>query len=263
MGGDIEIRPIRPDDVAGLAALFDGLDDEDRHRRFFSAHHPLVAELERMTQVDQRGGVALVAVIIDRSGRSRLVGEASYELLDNGDGELGITVSSACRGGLGSRLLDELLAQAAARGIPNLEADILAINTPMLAMARDHDAVSMATDDWSIVRMLIGSGTARPTWPGPRDRPRVLVEGVGGQTADPGVQHLACPGPRHLVHGCPALAGRPCALAGASDQIVVSVLDPVLAEQLRSAHQQHHPDVAVSVAGQRVPAAARVWEMTR
>ena len=50
----------------------------------------------------------------------RIVAEADYFLLDNGNGELAVTVAADWRGWLGPYLLDALIEAAAARGVANL-----------------------------------------------------------------------------------------------------------------------------------------------
>ena len=160
----------------------------------------------------------------DRPGR--IVGEAAYELLENGDGELGITVDRRWRGWLGPYLLDALLEAAAAQGVPNLEADVLATNGPMLKLAHTRGAVDLEQPDWAEVRVLIGTGSDTPSWPGAHERARVLVEGGGGgwnarrAQGTGGIDVVACPGPGRRGAPCPALSGRPCPLAAGADVIV-------------------------------------------
>ena len=241
-GHELIIRPIETTDLAGLAALFEGLDDVDRYRRFFSAYHPSVAVLERMIAAADRGGLSLVAEARTNPDEpGRLVGEASYEPLPNGDGEMAITVSGDWRGWLGPFLLDELIRAAAERGIPNLEADVLATNAPMLAIARARGAIDLARDDWSVIRLLLGTSSTLPAWPGSHDRRRVLVEGSAGpaaaQARQAGDQVLTCPGPTRLQVRCPALAGESCALASGADRIIIALPDAELGVTLAVAHR--------------------------
>jgi hypothetical protein len=127
----LAVRPATPRDVDGLEALYAALSDEDRFRRFFALYRPPRSFFERLADVADRGGCGLVAVDGDR-----IVGEASYELLPDGDGELGMTVASDRRGWLGPYLLDPLAEAAAARGVPNLEAEALVTNCRMLSLLR-------------------------------------------------------------------------------------------------------------------------------
>ena len=119
-GGELVVRRVTADDVDGLAALC-GPVDGDRYRRFFSYFAPERPFFERIAAVASWGGYGLVAVEVSRGagggdGDGRVVGEASYELLPNGDGELAMAVADDHRGWLGPYLLDALVEAAAAWG---------------------------------------------------------------------------------------------------------------------------------------------------
>ena len=203
------VRPVRADDVGGLAALYAGLDDDSRYRRFFSNYRPARPFFDRMVAVGERGGAGLVATVIDEAdGGERIVGEAGYELLPNGDGELAISVDAAWRGWLGPYLLDALVDAAASRGVPNLEADVLATNGQMLALLRSRGYATRPNQDWTVVRALIGTATPVPRWPDAHHGLRVLVEG-GGSHWPP----RAPPRPRGST--CCSARGRPVAARGA------------------------------------------------
>lgn len=233
-GRTLTIRRVTLADLAGLEQLYDELTIDDLHSRFFSAYHPDRAFLERVATAPQRGGDGLVAVVDDDSEGARLVGEAGYEPLDDGDGELAITVAHDWRGWLGPVLVDALVEAAAERGVPNLEAEVLFTNTPMLRLAWSRGAASMPSDDWTSLRLVIGTAGRTPVWPpepgrrGDRERPRVLVETPGGrwhaghEATKAGLDVLVCSGPRPPRYRCPALAGQPCPLAAEADAIVVS-----------------------------------------
>jgi hypothetical protein len=181
----LTVRPVATTDVDGLVALYDGLSEDDRYRRFFSGFRPPRSFFERLVNVGERGGFGLVATMGaggDLAGGARMVGEASYELLPNGDGELAIAVAADQRGWLGPYLLDALVEAAAARGVPNLEADVLATNGPMLTLLRSRGYATMGPNDWTTMRLVVGTAGRTPVWPagygatGHSDRPRVLVE---------------------------------------------------------------------------------------
>jgi hypothetical protein len=260
------IRPIEAGDVEGLSALYAALDFDDRHRRFFSSFRPGRAFLEHMTTVADRGGVGLVAVVADgEPAGPGIVGEAGYELLANGDGEMAITVAERWRGWLGPYLLDALVSAADRRGVPNLEADVLTTNRPMVALARARGAVSVPQPDWTSVRLLIGTASRTPTWPALHDRPRVLIEGdasrwrVEPEAGAAPLEVLACPGPIGRSTRCPALEGRPCPLAAGADAIVVSATsDDDDWPSLVDAHRLLHPGVPVCIAGSRARAPSSV-----
>jgi hypothetical protein len=277
----LTVRAVAPSDADGLVALFDGLSDEDRHRRFFSGFRPPRSFVERLTTIVDRGGYGVVATVDDGAhvadGRrggdgapatARLVGEASYELLTNGDGELGITVAADQRGWLGPFLLDALCEAAAARGVPDLEADVLVTNRRMLALLRARGDASLGSDDWTTARVVVGTAGHTPTWPGgggserPDDRLRVLVEVPGGrwharaEAEAAGLEVVACPGPRGTLRRCPVLAGRPCPLAEVADVIVASnVPDDERWRRVVDAHPDLHPGVPVCVERRTAPSA--------
>ena len=269
-GGEMVVRPVARDDVDGLVDLYRDLSDDDRYRRFFSYYDPGRDFLERAAAVESRGGYGLVAVEVPpgagghggRPGKEggRIVGDASYELLADGDGELGMVVAGDRRGWLGPYLLDALLEAAAERGVPNLEADVLVTNGRMLTLLRSRGYATLPSDDWVTVRLIVGTAGRTPVWPeaddGPEQEPRlrILVEAPGGrwhagdEAAKAGLRVVTCSGPRGPRSRCPALAGRPCPLATGADAIVVS--HPPDDERWRAlvdAHGDVHPGVPVCV----------------
>ncbi len=259
-GRALVVRPVGPGDVDALMALYDGLSDDDRYRRFFSAYRPDRAFFERAAAVRSRGGHGLVAVEAATAPERelRIVGEANYELLPNGDGELAMAVAADWRVWLDPELIDALVDAAADRGVPNLEADVLATNAPMLALLRSRGYANLSSDDWVSLRLIVGTRGRTPTWPrgavrggGPAG-PRVLVEAPGGrwhaarEAADAGFDVIACSGPRG--GRCPALAGEPCPLVAGADAVVVSrPRDDERWRSLVDAHARAHPGVPVCV----------------
>jgi hypothetical protein len=253
-GGTLVVRLVEARDVDAIASLYAHLDAEAAYRRFFSGYRPDHEFFDHLVAVGARGGAGLVAEVDAGPEGPRVVGEASYERLANGNGELAITVDGTWRGWLGPYLLDALLEVAAGRGVPNLEADVLLTNGPMLALLRSRGYAALPTSDWSVVRAVIGAATRRPTWPAARTGLRVLVEGAGGHwpgaeaATAAGIEVLGCSGPATPGARCPALAGEPCPLATGSDVIVLA--HPADSEEwraLRDAHPAVHPGVPVCV----------------
>jgi hypothetical protein len=163
-----------------------------------------------------------------------------------------MAVARPWRGTLGSSLLDALVETAAAGGVPNLEAEVLTVNRPMLGLLRSRGAAVMEHGGWSVVRLLIGTSGGVPSWPAFDDRPRVLVEAAGGrwhaedEARAAGFVVLTCPGPEAGHPNCPVLDGKPCPLAANADVIVVSdPPDDVRWQALLAAHADVHPDVPV------------------
>ena len=107
----LAIRKVTANDVEKLAALYDTLDRDDRHNRFFGHYRPPHALIERIATVGDRGGAGLVAAVLAPDGTERqLEGEVGYTLLDDRNGELAITVTPRWRGWLGPYLLDAVRA---------------------------------------------------------------------------------------------------------------------------------------------------------
>jgi hypothetical protein len=254
-GRELLVRPVRADDVDALEKLYAGLDLDDQHRRFFSAYRPPPVFFERLTTVAERGGFGLVALVTSADGTQELVGEANYTMLPNGDGELAITVADRWRGWLGPYLLDALLSAGAARGVPNLDAEVLVTNGPVLALARTRDCVVADRPDTAVIRVLIGTTPPSARWPGAHDLPRVLVEGPGTTwhqeaARAAGLEVVTCPGPLARRTPCPALLGGPCPLAAGADAIVLRHPGPEEQwAELLAAHRQLHAGVPVCLEG--------------
>jgi hypothetical protein len=251
-GRTLTVRPSEPSDAPGLTGLYEHLSLDDRYHRFFSGSMPKNF-VEKWTRVAERGGVGLVAVVAN--GAEQIVAEAGFDLLPDGDAELAITVAHEWRGWLGAYLLDALVQEAAERGIPNLQAEILVDNGPMFALVRSRGYAILDHGDWSSVRVTIGTSASAPDWPAGDDRPRVLVETPRGRWPSTnaavagGLRVIGCPGPTRGPDGCPALAGRPCPLAQHADVIVFAFgpSDPQ-AQAILSAHPRLHDAVPLVVA---------------
>jgi hypothetical protein len=154
------IRPVRPEDDVALMKLYETLDTDGRYGRFFNAFHPHLDFCTELATVKQPGGARVVAVLPGAATDDDcIVGEAGYNLLPNGNGELGITVARNWRSCLGPYLLDALVEVAKAAGVPNLEADVLSVDRQMLALLHSRGSVAKELRGWSVVRVLIGTAT--------------------------------------------------------------------------------------------------------
>lgn len=152
-GRVLTVRRMTEADAHGLGELYERLSLDDRHRRFFSAYRPSRSFLEHYASTAGNKGYGLVAVV--GNGTEQLVGEASYTLLPSGRGEFAITIAREWRGWLGPYLFDALLEAATAHAVPGLQADILADNAAMLAVARNRGAVTIERPDVGVVRVAI------------------------------------------------------------------------------------------------------------
>jgi hypothetical protein len=118
--------------------------------------------LEQQALPADAGGYRLVAIV--SGAREELVAEAGYALLPDGNGEFALTVARSWRGSLGPYLLDAIVAAAAARGVPSLQADILACNPRMLALVSHRGYVTLHREAAEL-RIAIDAAQPRPGRP--------------------------------------------------------------------------------------------------
>ena len=158
----ITTREAVPEDFARyFAEAFDELSPESRHLRFFTAVRDLPASvLERLSVVD---GVLNAAVIafdaaadLPDHPEGKAIGVARWMANPTGPPELSVTVIDEYQGlGVGSRLMDALLALARKRGVRRIIADVLRENTAMRALINRYRAVVQSSSDPVIVRYRI------------------------------------------------------------------------------------------------------------
>ena len=134
-GSLVEIRPLRPDDKAGLAAGFARLSELSRYRRFMSPTARLTSgQLAYLTELDHHDHEALVA--IDPASRYGL-GVARYVRSRDEEREAEFAVAVADdwqRRGLGTALLRALAARAREEGITRFTGLIQAENRSIQAL---------------------------------------------------------------------------------------------------------------------------------
>lgn len=144
--GLIRTRQAVPADREALARMFERCTASTRYRRF---HGPVKAIPERYLAEALSGSpfhCALVAFLEAASAvqaaealSGGIVALASCRLVEEGAAELGILVEDAWqRHGLGTRLVNELVAHAHASGLSVLEAQILAEQAWITSLLRPH-----------------------------------------------------------------------------------------------------------------------------
>jgi acetyltransferase len=138
-GALVTVRPIAASDLRRELEFVVGLSPVTRYQRLLSGRQLLPGELKRLTDIDYRCELALVA-LADDDGEPSIVGVARY-VRDDGVAAPGcdfaIVVADAWQGrGLGERLLRRLLHAALADGIRVLAGITLSSNTGMLALGR-------------------------------------------------------------------------------------------------------------------------------
>jgi acetyltransferase len=133
-GLDLILRPVRPQDAIAIQDLIARSEADDVRLRFGSSLHRLSDPVaRRLSQIDYDREMALVAETPDGSilGVARLVGDPRGETA-----EFALMVRSDRRNrGLGRRLLADLLAYAAGRGLQEVWGEIGITNARMLGMA--------------------------------------------------------------------------------------------------------------------------------
>ncbi len=142
---------------------FQELSPESRHLRFFTPVRELPESLrERLSDVD---GVINAAVVAFDAARclpdhpeGKPIGVARWMSRSVGDSpagppELSVTVIDEYHGvGVGTRLMDTLLALARQRGLRRIYADVLRENVPMRALINRYRAVVQPSGDPTVVR---------------------------------------------------------------------------------------------------------------
>jgi nucleotide-binding universal stress UspA family protein/GNAT superfamily N-acetyltransferase len=206
-GSRITIRPIEPDDRAGLARGFARLSPETRYRRFFGAMPQLRdRDLDYLTQVDHHEHEALVAI---DEGSGDGVGVARFVKMSPDAAEPAVVVVDDWQGrGVGSALLSALVDRAVAEGVVRFEAPVLATNNDALRaferigestarlegreVALTIDLPHTETRGWADLLRQFASGAAAPArtlmqliWPRRQGRPEderlnVIVVGTSG-----------------------------------------------------------------------------------
>lgn len=133
-GSTIHIRVMRPADEAGLCELLNSLSEDSRWLRFYCTQNSagLAAEAHREANLDQAFGFVALS-----GDDERVVGHAFYAAVNEQRAEVAFTIANDFQGrGLGTILLCQLADVAAANGIKEFEADVVASNHAMLRVFR-------------------------------------------------------------------------------------------------------------------------------
>jgi acyl-CoA synthetase (NDP forming)/GNAT superfamily N-acetyltransferase len=134
-GSTAYIRPVRPDDEPLLLALFESLSPESRIFRFFGPAVDLAAAARRESRLDDRHDLGLLATA---GTPPRAIGHAYGALVQPERAEAAVEVADDYQGrGLGTILLGQLAALAAARGIQVFEAVVMSSNYRMIGVFRE------------------------------------------------------------------------------------------------------------------------------
>lgn len=133
-GTPVTIRPIRPEDAGIEQEFVRNLSDESRYYRFMDTVRELSPKmLSHFTRVDYDRHMALI-VVTARDNRETQIAVARYVADDDRRGcEFAIVVADAWQHkGIGTRLMQALMAAARASGIRVMHGEVLASNHKML-----------------------------------------------------------------------------------------------------------------------------------
>jgi len=169
-GTRLTVRPIRPDDAAGLVTFHAALSQWTVYLRFFSSHRELSDEEVRwFTHVDYRYRLALVA-----ENERGLVAVARYDRFPGTtDAEVAFVVADEYQHhGIGTLLLEELARAAWPRGVTHFVAEVLVSNTAMLRVFFDSRyEVDWDERDGTVqLRFLIDPAARSAAGPAPNHR---------------------------------------------------------------------------------------------
>jgi RimJ/RimL family protein N-acetyltransferase len=162
-GSRLRLRPIRPDDQDRLSAFYDGLSRQSAYQRFFAVMKRLPPDWARfLANVDYERRLALIAEHGPPEG-PELIGVARYEQTDRVDtAEIAFVIQDGWQNrGLGTLMLDALLAAADARGIRRFRAYVLAGNTRMIDLLVRFTDVQERVTESGVTALLVARRPAR------------------------------------------------------------------------------------------------------
>jgi acetyl coenzyme A synthetase (ADP forming)-like protein len=134
-GATVSVRPLDASDAPALCTFLDGLSDESRWLRFFSAGADLHGAASYMASVGPEDGRGLVAVAGDPE---RIVAHAAYVRESPGRAEVAFEVADDWQGrGISTLLLAHLSELAIEAGIDTFTAVVLPDNHRMIRLFRD------------------------------------------------------------------------------------------------------------------------------
>lgn len=156
-GARVTVRPALPQDSHVQRAFFRGLSAEARYFRFMTRlGEPSDEMLERLSNIDHRTHVGLLAEIFSHAGES-MIGEARYIVDEQKPAacELAIAVAEAWRAtGLARMLLQRLVSHATTAGLQRMVADTISSNAAMIGLARRAGfTVTRKSEDSRLVRL--------------------------------------------------------------------------------------------------------------
>jgi acetyltransferase len=138
-GRTLLLRPILPEDEPQLTAAFQHLSPESVRMRFFALLKELPPYMRaRLTQIDYEREMALVLVSSGPPGQAEIFAVVRISAdPDNENAEFAIAVRDELSGqGIGTRLMEKIIAYSRSRGIRRIIGLVLSENTAMIDICR-------------------------------------------------------------------------------------------------------------------------------
>ena len=158
MGITLTIRPLHPEDTPLLRAFLSRLSPETIYFRFLSQWNELIQEeMMHLSAADDRKQMVLVA-ITDQSGREEIVAVASYDANPQMPevAEAAFVVENGYQGkGLGTQLIERLVAYAYGRGICMFQYFVHPNNLPMLRLLRHSGPVIKKKQEYGVCEIWV------------------------------------------------------------------------------------------------------------
>lgn len=135
-------RDLVPGEVDVVQAVFDGLSETSRFRRFHASMPRLPLSMAR--QLASTDGASHVARVVETPGSARIpVGIGRYVVTGPGKAEVALEVIDAWHGrGVGRRLLGQLRERALLAGLTHFEGVAHAENRPILSLLHNELTIS-------------------------------------------------------------------------------------------------------------------------
>jgi RimJ/RimL family protein N-acetyltransferase len=159
-GTVVTVRAARTDDGPRIRRAIGNLDQQTIYSRFFAYKAEVTdAELARITEADFDHSVALL-VTIGTGEDEVVIGGGSYIVIERDpntrSAEVAFTVADQFQNrGAASLLLRHIIAIAREKGVARLEADVLALNRPMLTVFHRSGLPVLVHRDSDLVHVVL------------------------------------------------------------------------------------------------------------